>query len=253
MQRQSSKVAASAPSSSNLQRMGPRDWCVDCWCEPRDACRAEKHALQDFDGARKGALAEAEALERVLARVRARRHALTEGRARAGLRPLSLPVVQAFCPGGGDCGFEFRGGDVSITLSVTKTLSAEDKRALCAALEDVQLKFDGETGVFTSECGLDVGDGVVGKLQDSEDGQELPAGTVLLVDGSLQVHLQAARHTVSDAGRAKVFGHVTAGLRSLEGRGCQGECFGMEGPDCYCVSGLIWENTTSLNRIKFDA
>lgn len=265
--RRSTTASSPQPPANVVQT--PSDWCADCWSEPKDTCHDEKHSLQEFDAAEKSAEAEALALERVLARVKGRLRLLAEGRARAaraGARPLKLPVIRAFCPGGGEGGFEFKGGDVYMTLAVTKPLSASDKGAICRALEDVKLTYDRKTHTLTSDWCFDVDDEeaagstpmvpstrlAVDKFEDCFEGQPVAAGTVILVDGSLQVHFKDTRFRGPRYSQhVKVFGTVTSGLDSLEGRGCQGGCFGMDGADCYCVSGIIWHECIFLNRLKF--
>lgn len=248
----STEAGCEQPSASKQQKTEAADWCADCWAAPSDACLGG-HWLVDTDTAEKDAQAKLALLRREEAWVQTRLAALAEARA------LTAPVLKAHVRSvdqGDDDSFGWfvDGGDVRIALAVNKSLSAEDRRAICEALNHLRVDYVTDKtesvmvyGVLGAR-GVAAMQGVLPKLADCPEGQAVRRGAVLLVGGRrLEVHF---RDTCGRHG-AKLFGQVQSGLAQMEGHGCDPRtCRGLD-MECYCVSGHA--GGTNLSRVEFVA
>lgn len=233
------------------------EWCADCWAEARDGCGGGGHCLLAWDAAEEHAQATLTAAHKEMARQQARLDALADARA------LRSPVLTASVPNseGNEDGWMVEGGEIQIALTATKTLTAEDKAAICAALEDLEMQYEMDHFVSTMAYGhVDDGalDGILAKLPACVEGQVARKGAVLLRGGQLEVYF---RDTPLCGDRdARVFGHVQHGVDDMKAKGCDGKSHGWGGwrddgcrsrsVDCFCREGF--SGTSTLSDVQFD-
>ncbi|XP_034242293.1 uncharacterized protein LOC117645865 [Thrips palmi] len=205
------------PHANKQQKM--TDWCLDCKAVLQVACLGA-HRVLDMDAAEKDAQAKLQAALQEAALQQANLDALTAARVLTG------PVLEAEVArvDESNMGWSVAGGDIRIALAATKELTGEDEKALCAALEEVEVAYEvdeAESTIAWTDIELDALSGLMDKLPDCVEGQAAGKGDVLLsAAGRLEVFFRDMPSRGEPG--MKMFGRVEDGLGALEGSGCDG-------------------------------
>lgn len=247
---------------------------MDCRAAVLDACRGA-HRLLDREEAVKDAQAKMATAQTKLQAARATyKAALTAAQretaqqqaqldALAKARELTSPVLKARvakCEPYDADGWRVEGGDIHIAMAATQTLTDEEQKAVCEALQDLEVEYElDKTDCVVASGGLAVGalDVIKDKLPDCVQGQTARKGDVLLSAlGQLEVYFV---DMPSKGGPGvKMFGRVLSGLDALEGTGCDGdpdydmgeECLS-GAATCFCRTGDA--SLTTISDFKFEA
>lgn len=165
----------------------------------------------------------------------------------ASAAKVPLPVLKTHVSNVDDLSWAVDGGDFEIELA-TSSLTAQDKEAICEALEDLEIcfkttkrkkKWGQSTPPKSTTPDFAYGDldmGPLGALMEALPScakrKPVPAETVVLTEaGRLMFFFDEMPSRFGL--RAKVFGHVVGGMDAMEGRGCPGDA------DCH-ATGKAW-------------